>query len=363
MLFADGMSHFLGNSMATHPPIQQRVERILPGFTRNLAGADSMAAAAAATPAPRVAGGAAALVAAAAPAGATAATSRGFANRVSGRAVVESAGDVSPAQVDAARALLDEIPLDLSAAAHDPLRARALVLALLLPRDAGERRELLGETMASDPELAHEATVARDALSHCGRHLHLPLLGLAIATLRTLRGPQIAELRQQARRLALADGVLSPFEFALLRMLERHLRLPDELPFRPQGRPDPLVQHGESIAVVLSALARVGAADDDEARASFARGTKALSAGVSIELLPRQRSLITDLDAAVTALHRVSPLGKRNLLLACAEVAGADGSLDVDEADLLRALAELWDCPIPLVLAPDGQPLRAAVTG
>ncbi|MCA8964681.1 MAG: TerB family tellurite resistance protein, partial [Planctomycetes bacterium] len=87
------------------------------------------------------------------------------------------------------------------------------------------------------------------------------------------------------------------------------------------------------------------------------------SAGVSIELLPRQRSLITDLDAAVTALHRVSPLGKRNLLLACAEVAGADGSLDVDEADLLRALAELWDCPIPLVLAPDGQPLRAAVTG
>ena len=357
MLFADGLRHFLGNSMATHPPIEQRVERILPGFTRNLAGADSMLAAAAATPAPRVAGGAAALVAAAAPIGARVGHTLGG-GRVSGRAVVESAGDVRPEQVDAARALLREIPLDLSAAARDPLRARALVLALLLPRDAAARREVLAQALADAPDLVHEATVAKDALTHCGRHLHLPLVSLAIATLRALRGPEIATLRQQARRLAMADGVLSPFEFALLRMLERHLRLPGELPLRPPGRPESLLQHGEAVAVLLSALARVGTNDEAGARAAFARGAAALGAGIPVQMSPRRSGAIAELDAAVTTLHRVSPLGKRNLLLACAEIAGADGNLDAEEADLLRALAELWDCPIPLVLGPDGQVLR-----
>lgn len=351
MLFADGMRRFAGGALATHPPITTRVERILPGFTRNLKGKTEMTEAAAATPAPRVAG-AAGLVAMAAATGA----------RVDARAVVNSTGDVRPEQVQAARELLRQIPLDLSAATHDPVRARAVVLALLLAGDAAERRQQLGELLSEDPELAHEATVAWDHLRHCGRHLRLPLLGLAIATLRTLPGPTLTSLRAQARRLAMADGRLSPFEFALLRALERHLQVGDELPQRG-ARSAPLLAHPGELSIVLSALARVGAPDEAAAQAAFARGRTALAEGIDIELLPPERSRIEDLDRAVTALRHLSPLGKRNLLFTCAEVAGSDGMLDADEADLLRALAELWDCPIPLVLGPDGQALRAAATG
>src|SRR5262245_42358863 len=54
MLFADGMRRFFGGGFATHPPIEQRVERVLPGFQRMLASSGSMEAAVAATPPPPV---------------------------------------------------------------------------------------------------------------------------------------------------------------------------------------------------------------------------------------------------------------------------------------------------------------------
>jgi hypothetical protein len=70
-----------------------------------------------------------------------------------------------------------------------------------------------------------------------------------------------------------------------------------------------------------------------------------------VTLLPQGRCGVPALETAVHALARVSPLGLRNLLTACAAAASTDGVLDADEADLLRALATLWDCPIPLVAA------------
>ena len=42
MLFADGVARLLGSAFATHPPVATRVERILPGFTRQLRSAGSM---------------------------------------------------------------------------------------------------------------------------------------------------------------------------------------------------------------------------------------------------------------------------------------------------------------------------------
>ena len=48
---------------------------------------------------------------------------------------------------------------------------------------------------------------------------------------------------------------------------------------------------------------------------------------------------------------------KRNVLLACAQAVAADGQVLDREAELLRAIAEALDCPIPpFVEALDSQP-------
>ena len=83
------------------------------------------------------------------------------------------------------------------------------------------------------------------------------------------------------------------------------------------------------------------------ARAAFARGAGVLGIG-DVLMLPPERATAQHLEEPIGALRRVSPLGKRNLVTACAQVAADDGYLDPDEVDLVRALAELWDCPVPL---------------
>ena len=347
MLFADGIKRFLGGGFATHPPIEERVERVLPGFRRELASSGgSMVAAAAATPLPPgmagLAGG---------PARSQASTTAG----VSSLDLVHSIGKPQSRHVDQARALLHGLPLDLAAAAHEPARAHALVLALLLDRNPGRRQAQFTLLSAADEALVHETRVQFQVIAQVENHLRLPLLELAMPALRALPGPARQHLRQQARALAMADGVLSPFEFALLRAIERHVLLEDERPRRPTGRPTALVQHGEETSVVLSVIARAGAPDDETAAAlAFARGHQQLQVPTDLQLLPAARCSIVALEEAVLALATVSPLGKRNLVTACAEAAAADGVIAPDEADLLRALAELWDCPVPLTTTATG---------
>jgi Zn-dependent protease with chaperone function len=341
MLFADGMQRFLGGAMATHPPIEERVERVLPGFRRQLASAGDMVEAATAVPAPVV------------PAGAAGFAGDGGDRRAGSRTrpadLVAAAGDPQAADVVAARELLQRLPLELSVAARDPMRAGAVIVALLLERDNAQRERQLAPLRERDHPLAYEASTLFQLIVRLDAGLRLPLLELSTPALRAQSPASRQDLRKLARELALGDGRLSPFEFALLRLLERHVRLPGEAPSRPPGRPTPLIRHAEATAVVLSVLAHAGAGGDTAAAAAaFRRGQQHLGPVAQMELLPAARCDGTGLERAVDDLAGVSPLGKRNLLSACAEAAAADGMLTSDEADLLRALAAVWDCPLPL---------------
>lgn len=345
MLFADGMRRFFGGAFATHPAVETRVERILPGFRAQLAKGRSLEDAVAATPPPA---GAAGLTGGAAPAPAP---------KLPAAAVVRSAGAPGPEHVDAAKELLRGLPLDVVSAAREAARAPALVVALLLDRSPARRQEQLAPLAQRDAALAQEARSLFQALAQAPPRAALPLLSLAVPALRTLPAAARARLHADARALALADGTLSPFEFALVKTLERHAPADDGPPRRPVRRAA-LQERADATLAVLAALARVGAAGDEAAaRSAFGRGVDALATFGEPALPPAGRDPVQDLERAVVALDDVSPLGQRNLLEACAATAGADGRLSADEAELLRALAGLWDCPLPIVVAPSGQAL------
>jgi Zn-dependent protease with chaperone function len=354
-LFADGMVRMFGGLLATHPPLQDRVARILPAAAAQLRQGESLVNAVASAPLPAgsagLGGGIGPVVGPARTADAAGAAPARAAEplRQTGRTLVGSVGNPGAANVDAARTLLAELPLELSAAAHEPARAKALVVALLLDRLPARREAQLQRLPANDPTLQHEVRVLFQLVARVDRRHRLALFELGVPALCALPEPQKRELRSTARTLALADGELSPFEFTLVRALERHVRLAGELPTRPPGRPSALVQHADACVVVLSALAHAGANGDEQAaRAAFARGAAQLALRQPPTMLPATRGTPPELEAAVHDLAQVSPLGKRNLLAACGEAAGADGTLAPDEVDLLRALAETWDCPMPL---------------
>lgn len=331
MMFAEAVSG-LGGGLATHPPIEERVERVLPGFLKNVESSGSLEQAVVDTPAPDQVTGAA-----------------GFAGSTPSR-IVDSVGDPQPKHVVAARQMLSEMPLDLSVAAHEPARAPALVYALLLDEDDGERKKQLGMLESASATLMHDAQAFYRDVAALPRTMRLPMLELAMPALRRMEQDDRRTLRRRARELALADDHLSPFEFALLKTLERHVPDTATPPRRRGGRPESMMDHVQDASLVLSVIAHAGAdGDEAQARAAFARGCEVLSMQQA-ELIAADAATPQQLDTAIDGLERVSPFGKRNLIHACAEVAAQDGHLDPDEVDLVRALAELWECPVPLAI-------------
>ena len=186
------------------------------------------------------------------------------------------------------------------------------------------------------------------ALEQCPISARLPLIDLALPALRRLSEPQYRAFRAAVERLIAADAKLSLFEFTLQRVLLRRL----EPHFRPA--PPPVVAYGSLRAVsrqaslLLSILAHAGQAQSEKASQAFARGAQHLAdTRAMASLLPFEQCGLADLDRALAELARASPTMKLKLLEACAATIAFDKRVTIQEGELLRAIADSLDCPMP----------------
>jgi uncharacterized tellurite resistance protein B-like protein len=60
---------------------------------------------------------------------------------------------------------------------------------------------------------------------------------------------------------------------------------------------------------------------------------------------------LPQVDAALNRLAFAVPQIKKNVLTACAQTVAADGVIHEAEAELLRAIADSVDCPMPPFVA------------
>ena len=338
MFFADGFTHWLGNLGATHPPIRQRIERIVPGFAKaqqqgrgfDALGATSPASAERTQPAT-------APYSRAMPEGVTA----GFASttsRVRTDDAVDQVGEVRAANVAAARSLLQSLPLDVASAAHDRQRVAALVLALALPEDSAAQTTML---TGADAATTHDARQLAAQLRPLHAGARLAIAEICAPALGSMDTAARDPLLRLLRAILLADGTLTPFEFALLHVVQRHAQA------APQRTPSRALNLGgvlSEIETVLSWMAHAGASEPE---AAFARSRAALPGIPPLTLQPKGIASPALAEEAVARLGRLSPQGKRLLLRALAEVAAHDGSIGAEEGELLRALCACWECPMP----------------
>jgi Zn-dependent protease with chaperone function len=261
--------------------------------------------------------------------------------------IARSVGLPTPAHVEHARQLLESLPAELTAAAHDRARVFALVYALLLDGDAAVR------------EKQREAVAARDASSAAGlaplepaalalpARARLPLLQVALGTLRDLDTGALDRFITVLDELVHADARVTPFEYAMQKMVSHHLQLARQ----PSGAGDQIFSFtavAEDLGVVLSVLAHESADDDIGAARAYAAGLAQLRMLESPpSLLPRAHCSLERLDPALARLQRASLPIKKRLIDAAAHVIGADGTIRETEAELLRAICAALDCPMP----------------
>lgn len=264
-------------------------------------------------------------------------------------AVLPYLGKPTPLHLRYAEELRNSFPEKVQSAAHDPLAATALIYVLLLSDDDALRARQLSELAnRAAPGVGETAAALWPAAAAVSSRARLPLVNLALPALRQLRFDEFEQFSQTLQWLIESDGQVNIFEFVLQKIVRRHLASQSN-----DSRPTSIQYHTlkplvRDCSVVLSALATAGSANSDEAEKAFQAGVPHLQAKSEVpHLLPREECGLKQLDTALDRLALATPQIKKKMIEACVQIVGADGVIKQREAELLRAIAEMLDCPIP----------------
>lgn len=138
------------------------------------------------------------------------------------------------------------------------------------------------------------------------------------------------------------------FEYAVMHTLARRLR-PGNAAETQKGQRKSLRSLSDEVSTVLSAVAWSGSEGDPAAASqSFSAGIRMLPEPFEHLTMAEASAITLDrIDEALSALERASPAAQRAFLKACAAAASSDRTMKAVEIELLRAIAEALDCPMP----------------
>ncbi len=105
---------------------------------------------------------------------------------------------------------------------------------------------------------------------------------------------------------------------------------------------------------MLSAVAYAGNSDAD-AQLAFKAAASALPE-LNISLHPREVAGLVQLHQALANVQLAALDARRRLIQACAAAIAADGHATLPQAELLRGVAALLDCPMPPLLPGEAIP-------
>ncbi len=352
LFFGNAVKHatLFGSALASHPPLKQRISRVLPKWD----GSFLQPLPPKSKPSPKKR-----------PPGPREKLEAIMHERMGGMPTGPAAalpllaliGTASAEHADHARSLLDRIPRAMKDAARDPYGCRAVIYALLMhwgtEGSALKRQFDILDSRGDTGVATLVRSLAEDARK-LDPDLRLPLIDLCLGALALLSETQHNAFRTTMYELAMADNQLTPREWALMRIIETHLderhgvRKPAKVRFYALG------QLGPQLSAMLGAIARTGTREPGEAEKSFEAGAEILrqAKGMIPDLaLPAAKDRTpAKLDRALTDLRELAPRMKQRLLEAAAVIVAYDHEVKPAEADLLRAFADLLGVPMPPLL-------------
>jgi Zn-dependent protease with chaperone function len=330
MCFGETVIMAFGRFFATHPPLDDRIHALDPALLDGTRDKSDVAAAGAPDlppgisyfKEPRVTG-----------------------ISVSSPEITESVGNHSPVHMDYAVELRQQIPHEILQSAHAPREARAVIYALLLPRNPEERTTAVGLLeKREDPDVARKAANYGTQIDPLGTAGRLPLIDLSLPALNKLTSREAARFLATTENLVTRDRKVSLFEYVLQTLLRLHLkprtRWTDKEKFRSY---QPVLPE---IAFLLSVVTHTGGPASKRTDSAYRNALRAFTPS-AIPRTPLSQCTVKKMNRALNKLVLLSPLLKKPLIDACADLVLDDGRLRIAEAELLRAIAKSLDCPMP----------------
>jgi len=342
--FAQGVSGFMQGLSATHPPLAKRILRIDPHWDGKFDASDQPDShqyredAAKKEPMTR------------------AELAQKVATVVTGAAMADVANAIdhigNPAQetILHARSLIAELPESIKEAAREPYGARAVIYSLVLDKGQPVRdRQLKHLQEYADPDVYVLTQKLVEQMNGLDTRYRLPLMDIAIPALKQLSPDQYRVFRENLVALIEIDSSVELLEWTLQKILFNHLDGQFSKQKHAQRRFLNADQLKAEIELLLSVMTCASDQDQQETEAAFASAADTLDL-LGLRLVAKNEIRLSNLDQALQKLAHLKPLDKPQLLLACATSAVHDQKLSTVEVELLRAFADVLDCPMPPIV-------------
>jgi Zn-dependent protease with chaperone function len=338
LYFANGLKEPFLRLLSTHPPLEERIQRIDPSF-RGLTEEDR---------ATLLEGPETAVAWFSSP---PLWETGEHQVRIDPAQLASTVGAPQPAHLAYAEKMIRDLPAALTEEVRDPTGAAAVIYALLIsPEDKVRGWQMRLLESRADAAVLGRTRMLLPSVESVARGYRLPLADMALSGLRALPPDRYRGFRENLKGLVEADRKINLFEYAVQRMVGRHLDtvFGDKKP--PRVRYHDFDQVQIECTELLSVLSWHGTGDGAVAARAFQKGMEKLGVTRPISLLPLEKCKLSVLDKALESLSQASPLFKRRLIMACTASIGTDGLVTISEAEALRAVADSLDCPIPPIL-------------
>ena len=283
---------------------------------------------------------------------------------ITAAAAIGGIGKIRPEGVRNAQRIRGSLPPEWLNAAHNVGGAQALIFCMLLAQDDTTRTDELAMLHATTDELTYQmVTEWQPGIAKLESPQKIALIDLSIPALKRLQHDEYERFLAIMRKLIESDGQVDLFEFMLEKIVQRHLDLFFVRKPEPKVRYRELNQLEDEASILVSTLANLGATDQEQIHRAYREGAKEieLAIGGELPMADGRDCGLGSIGAALDKFDQAAPAVKKALLYACGKTVMADNDIVSDEAELLRAIADTIGCPIPPFVKSEGEAEAAVV--
>ena len=340
MYFSQGVSSFLGSLTATPPPLEDRIRRIEPRWDGDFIEIKTSKIEEQAEPVRARAEKVGQVVT-------SAIVLQSVLNSIS------NMGNPGKEEIDAAREIIAQIPEGIHSAVHDPWGARAIIYCLLINRDETVRKNQLELIQANGDRGIYKLCVKYlPIVDEIPRRCRLAVIDMSLSSLREMSQSQYSRFKTNLSELIAADKILSLFEWCLQKVLLTHLGQAFLEAKTTRAKYSSYDEIKDELRLVFSVLAYTGHKKEDEAKLAFHAAVELIKLA-DLDILPKSEISLSKFDNCIEQLALLKPLLKLDLLKACLSSAMTDEVMTTREFELIRAIADTFNCPIPPVSTDD----------
>lgn len=275
-------------------------------------------------------------------------------------AIAQSIGSLQKDQLDVAETLIQTIPDEIKGFVRSPDTAEMVIYSLLMVEYFKMPRADFDQAVWTNPVLkkqwnllcselsTHDQTVFKKLLikiSSLAISSRLPVVELAIPTLKMMRKEEYRRFRNKLIELIRADNTVDLFEYSLQHYLIRNLDVFYRLVPAAQVKYTRFGAVVEPFRQALSYLAHSGNDDPEAALSAFNAAFEYFY--MQSEIVPKDQCTPGSFGSALNELAFAAPVLKQKLLTGFYYCVANDGVITESEGDLMRAVCAALDTPMP----------------